>query len=68
MAVHLPLGPEAILRSVINVVSQILNPANGSTITVPSGYGSWFYYMTKTYVYREVKVKGEGLFSTLQKK
>ena len=38
MAVHLPLGPEAILESQLLMLAShnILNPANGSPITVPS--------------------------------
>jgi DNA-directed RNA polymerase beta' subunit len=40
MAVHLPLGPEAILEAQLLLASHnILNPANGAPITVPSGYG-----------------------------
>jgi DNA-directed RNA polymerase subunit beta' len=44
----LPLGPEAILE-VINVGSHnILNPANGAPITVPSqDMVLGLYYMTK---------------------
>ena len=38
MAVHLPLGPEAILEAQLLMLGShnILNPANGSPITVPS--------------------------------
>ena len=38
MAVHLPLGPEAILESQLLMLAShnILNPANGSPVTVPS--------------------------------
>ena len=38
MAVHLPLGPEAILEAQLLMLAShnILNPANGSPITVPS--------------------------------
>ncbi len=65
MAVHLPLGPEAILEAqLLMLASQnILNPANGSPITVPSqDMVLGLYYMTKIrYSTEEVKVKGEGL-------
>ncbi|WP_322971802.1 DNA-directed RNA polymerase subunit beta' [Faecalibacter sp. LW9] len=65
MAVHLPLGPEAILEAqLLMLASQnILNPANGSPITVPSqDMVLGLYYMTKIrYSTDEVKVKGEGL-------
>ncbi|MET1260859.1 MAG: DNA-directed RNA polymerase subunit beta' [Flavobacteriaceae bacterium] len=65
MAVHLPLGPEAILEAqLLMLASQnILNPANGSPITVPSqDMVLGLYYMTKKRVStEEVKVKGEGL-------
>jgi DNA-directed RNA polymerase subunit beta' len=50
MAVHLPLGPEAILEAqLLMLASQnILNPANGSPITVPSqDMVLGLYYMTK---------------------
>ena len=42
MAVHLPLGPEAILEAQLMLASHnILNPANGAPIAVPSqGHGS----------------------------
>ncbi|QTV04535.1 DNA-directed RNA polymerase subunit beta' [Faecalibacter bovis] len=65
MAVHLPLGPEAVLEAqLLMLASQnILNPANGSPITVPSqDMVLGLYYMTKIrYSTEEVKVKGEGL-------
>ena len=65
MAVHLPLGPEAILEAqLLMLASQnILNPANGSPITVPSqDMVLGLYYMTKIRRSTEdVKVKGEGL-------
>ena len=50
MAVHLPLGPEAILESQLLMLAShnILNPANGSPITVPSqDMVLGLYYMTK---------------------
>ena len=65
MAVHLPLGPEAILEAqLLMLASQnILNPANGSPITVPSqDMVLGLYYMTKKRVgTTEKPVKGEGL-------
>jgi DNA-directed RNA polymerase subunit beta' len=38
MAVHLPLGPEAVLEAQLLMLGShnILNPANGAPITVPS--------------------------------
>ena len=50
MAVHLPLGPAAILEAQILMLAShnILNPANGSPITVPSqDMVLGLYYMTK---------------------
>ncbi len=65
MAVHLPLGPEAILESQLLMLAShnILNPANGSPITVPSqDMVLGLYYMTKEKKSTpEVPVKGEGL-------
>ena len=65
MAVHLPLGPEAILEAqLLMLASQnILNPANGSPITVPSqDMVLGLYYMTKERRSTpEVPVLGEGL-------
>ncbi|WP_372919651.1 DNA-directed RNA polymerase subunit beta' [Salegentibacter sp.] len=65
MAVHLPLGPEAILEAQLLMLAShnILNPANGSPITVPSqDMVLGLYYMTKSRKSTdEVKVKGEGL-------
>ncbi|WP_298519329.1 DNA-directed RNA polymerase subunit beta' [uncultured Kordia sp.] len=65
MAVHLPLGPEAILEAqLLMLASQnILNPANGSPITVPSqDMVLGLYYMTKLRKSTpERKIKGEGL-------
>ncbi|MCM4169715.1 DNA-directed RNA polymerase subunit beta' [Arenibacter antarcticus] len=65
MAVHLPLGPEAILEAQLLMLAShnILNPANGSPITVPSqDMVLGLYYMTKEKKSTpEVKVKGEGL-------
>jgi len=65
MAVHLPLGPEAILEAQLLMLAShnILNPANGSPITVPSqDMVLGLYYMTKERKStKEVAVKGEGL-------
>ena len=65
MAVHLPLGPEAILEAQLLMLAShnILNPANGSPVTVPSqDMVLGLYYMTKERKSTdEVKVKGEGL-------
>jgi len=65
MAVHLPLGPEAILEAQLLMLAShsILNPANGSPITVPSqDMVLGLYYMTKPRSSTpEHKVKGEGL-------
>ena len=65
MAVHLPLGPEAILESQLLMLAShnILNPANGSPITVPSqDMVLGLYYMTKEKKStKEEVVKGEGL-------
>ncbi|MCV6631429.1 MAG: DNA-directed RNA polymerase subunit beta' [Flavobacteriaceae bacterium] len=65
MAVHLPLGSEAILEAqLLMLASQnILNPANGSPITVPSqDMVLGLYYMTKHRKgTKEQPVKGEGL-------
>ena len=65
MAVHLPLGPEAILESQLLMLAShnILNPANGSPITVPSqDMVLGLYYMTKEKKSTKTeKVQGEGL-------
>ncbi|MGI9527803.1 MAG: DNA-directed RNA polymerase subunit beta', partial [Weeksellaceae bacterium] len=65
MAVHLPLGPEAILEAQLLMLGSqnILNPANGSPIAVPSqDMVLGLYYMTKERKSTpEAKVKGEGL-------
>jgi DNA-directed RNA polymerase subunit beta' len=61
MAVHLPLGNAAILETqMLMLASQnILNPANGAPITVPSqDMVLGLYYMTKG----RQGAKGEGLF------
>src|SRR5690554_1329248 len=65
MAVHLPLGPEAILEAQLLMLAShnILNPANGSPVTVPSqDMVLGLYYMTKLRKSTpEYKVIGEGL-------
>ena len=65
MAVHLPLGPEAILEAQLLMLAShnILNPANGAPVTVPSqDMVLGLYYMTKLRKSTpEVKVIGEGL-------
>ena len=65
MAVHLPLGPEAILEAQLLMLAShnILNPANGSPITVPSqDMVLGLYYMTKERkTMGDVIVKGEGI-------
>ncbi|MFQ3369379.1 MAG: DNA-directed RNA polymerase subunit beta' [Flavobacteriaceae bacterium] len=65
MAVHLPLGPEAILECQLLMLAShnILNPANGSPVTVPSqDMVLGLYYMTKLKTStKKVKVLGEGL-------
>jgi DNA-directed RNA polymerase subunit beta' len=65
MAVHLPLGPEAILECQLLMLAShsILNPANGAPITVPSqDMVLGLYYMTKERLSTpDHKVKGEGL-------
>ncbi|WP_185876698.1 DNA-directed RNA polymerase subunit beta' [Blattabacterium cuenoti] len=64
MAVHLPLSYGAILEAqILMLASQnILNPANGSPITVPSqDMVLGLYYMTKPLLSNiNNKVKGEG--------
>ena len=65
MAVHLPLGPEAILEAQLLMLAShnILNPANGSPVTVPSqDMVLGLYYMTKARKStKDLVVKGEGL-------
>ena len=65
MAVHLPLGPEAVLETQLLMLASlnILNPANGQPITVPSqDMVLGLYYMTKErFSTPEVPIKGEGL-------
>jgi len=60
MAVHLPLGNAAILEAQMLMLAShnILNPANGAPITVPSqDMVLGLYYITK----QRAGVKGEGL-------
>ncbi len=65
MAVHVPLGPEAVLEASILMLAShnILNPANGNPVTVPSqDMVLGLYYLTKERRSTpENKVKGEGL-------
>ncbi len=65
MAVHVPLGQEAILEASILMLSShnILNPANGAPIAVPSqDMVLGLYYVTKGRKSTENHpVKGEGL-------
>lgn len=65
MAVHLPLGTEAILEAQLLMLAtqNILNPANGSPITVPSqDMVLGLYYMTKELISTpHHRVKGEGI-------
>jgi DNA-directed RNA polymerase subunit beta' len=65
MAVHLPLGPAAILEAQLLMLAShnILNPANGSPITVPSqDMVLGLYFMTKgRRSTKELPIKGEGL-------
>ena len=65
MAVHLPLGPEAILEAQLLMLGShnILNPANGSPVVVPSqDMVLGLYYMTKLKKStKDYKVKGEGI-------
>ncbi|MBR1799474.1 MAG: DNA-directed RNA polymerase subunit beta' [Bacteroidales bacterium] len=64
MAVHVPMGNAAILEAQLLMLSthNILNPANGAPITVPSqDMVLGLYYMTKPRVTTSTEVvKGEG--------
>ena len=65
MAVHVPLGNAAVLEAQILMLAShnILNPANGAPITVPSqDMVLGLYYITKgRYSIPEHTVKGEGM-------
>jgi len=65
MAVHLPLGNHAILEAQLLMLAShnILNPANGAPITVPSqDMVLGLYYITKQRLSSDdTPVKGEGL-------
>ncbi|MFZ4523448.1 MAG: DNA-directed RNA polymerase subunit beta' [Bacteroidales bacterium] len=65
MAVHVPLGNAAILEAQLLMLAShnILNPANGAPVTVPSqDMVLGLYYMTKARKSDSVlKVKGEGM-------
>ena len=69
MAVHLPLGSAAILEAQVLMLAShnILNPANGSPITIPSqDMILGLYYMTKEKKSTEDnKIKGEGMIFIL---
>ncbi|MCT4582122.1 MAG: DNA-directed RNA polymerase subunit beta' [Flavobacteriales bacterium] len=64
MAVHLPLGNAAVLEAQMLMLAShnILNPANGAPITVPSqDMVLGLYYITKARKStKEVPIKGEG--------
>ena len=65
MAVHVPLGNAAVLEAQMLMLAShnILNPANGAPITVPSqDMVLGLYYMTKGKKSTpELKVRGEGI-------
>jgi DNA-directed RNA polymerase subunit beta' len=65
MAVHVPLGHAAVLEAQLLMLAShnILNPANGAPITVPSqDMVLGLYYMTKgKKTDEEIVVKGQGL-------
>ena len=65
MAVHVPLGNAAILEAQVLMLAahNILNPANGAPITVPSqDMVLGLYYITKQKKSTpELKVRGEGM-------
>ena len=65
MAVHLPLGSEAILEAQLLMLAShnILNPANGSPVTVPSqDMVLGLYYMTKELSQlKKIKLKEKDL-------
>ena len=65
MAVHLPLGNEAILEAQVLMLAShnILNPANGAPVMVPSqDMVLGLYYITKAKKStKDYKIKGEGL-------
>jgi len=65
MAVHVPLGNAAILEAQLLMLAShnILNPANGAPISVPSqDMVLGLYYMTKSRVStKDEKVPGEGM-------
>ena len=65
MAVHVPLGAAAVLEAQLLMLGShnILNPANGAPITVPSqDMVLGLYYMTKSRkTTKEHVVKGEGV-------
>ena len=71
MAVHLPLGNAAVLEAQILMLAShnILNPANGAPIAVPSqDMVLGLYYITKGRKSPKKPVKGEGMTFYSQKK
>ena len=71
MAVHVPLGHEAIIEASLLMLgsNNILNPANGAPITVPSqDMVLGLYYVSKgRKSTKDDKIKGEGfVFSTIR--
>ena len=67
MAVHVPLSVEAQLeaRSLMMSTNNILSPANGEPIIVPSqDIVLGIYYLTR----EDINVKGEGMFFLILKK
>ena len=63
MAVHLPLGPAAILEAQVLMLAShnILNPANVVHSSF-AGYGPSLYYMTKSMKNtKDMPVRGEGM-------
>ncbi|MCD4680637.1 MAG: DNA-directed RNA polymerase subunit beta', partial [Bacteroidales bacterium] len=66
MAVHVPLGNAAVIETQLLMLAShnILNPANGAPITVPSqDMVLGLYYMTKgKKSEKDEKVKGEGFY------
>ncbi len=65
MAIHLPLGNAAVLEAQLLMLAShnILNPANGAPITVPSqDMVLGLYYITKErQTTKDKKIKGEGV-------
>ena len=72
MAVHVPLGHAAILEAQLLMLAShnILNPANGAPIAVPSqDMVLGLYYITKARKStKELVMKGEGKLSIHRKR